>query len=90
MHKYEDHHLKELLVSKHPLALCTDDKGVFHTTLSSEYTIAANTFGLTRHELFVLSQGTLALIFADTATRAILEADWATFGASLLVNKFTT
>ena len=35
----------ELYKAKHPLALCTDDVGVFSTSLSGEYKIAASAFG---------------------------------------------
>jgi len=34
----------DLYHAKHPLILCTDDMGVFSTTLSKEYAIAAVTF----------------------------------------------
>lgn len=45
----------ELYKANHPLALCTDDSGLFSTSLSNEYRLAASTFGvlitifITRH-----------------------------------------
>ena len=36
----------DLYKAKHPLTLCTDDVGVFSTSLSSEYKIAASAFGI--------------------------------------------
>lgn len=35
----------DLYNKKHPLVLCTDDSGVFSTSLSKEYAIAAAAFG---------------------------------------------
>ncbi|KAF4379844.1 hypothetical protein G4B88_012767 [Cannabis sativa] len=35
----------ELYEEKHPLSLCTDDVGVFSTSLSGEYKLAASAFG---------------------------------------------
>jgi hypothetical protein len=36
----------DLLLAGHPVVLCTDDSGVFNTTLSKEYSIAAHAFHL--------------------------------------------
>lgn len=38
----------------HPVVLCTDDSGVFNTSLSKEFAIAAQAFQLSREELFFL------------------------------------
>lgn len=35
----------DLYSEKHPMAICTDDCGLFSTSLSHEYYIAATTFG---------------------------------------------
>jgi len=45
------------LYHKHgiPVVLCTDDKGVFSCTLSGEYSIAAESFGWTKEEMYDLS-----------------------------------
>ena len=74
---YGEHHLRELLAAQHPLALCTDDKGVFGTSLSAEYAIAAREFGLRRDQLYALSLGALDWIFADAATQSALRQRWA-------------
>ncbi|QHO06008.1 Adenosine deaminase-like protein [Arachis hypogaea] len=39
------HHFVGLYKTKHPVVLCTDDSGVFSTSLSKEYKIAADAFG---------------------------------------------
>lgn len=35
----------DLYKAQHPLVLCTDDVGVFSTSLSGEYKLAASAFG---------------------------------------------
>lgn len=53
---YNDHHFKDIFKSqKAPVILCTDDCGVFDTTLSDEYIIANNTFNLKKNDLLQLS-----------------------------------
>ncbi|KAK3926959.1 Adenosine deaminase-like protein [Frankliniella fusca] len=48
---YENHHLRHLLQLQHPFAISTDDKGVFSTSLSKEFELAAKTFNLSSLEL---------------------------------------
>jgi adenosine deaminase len=43
----EAHHFERFWAVGHPLALCTDDSGVFGTTLSREFCLASAAFGLT-------------------------------------------
>ncbi|XP_014752733.2 adenosine deaminase-like protein isoform X2 [Brachypodium distachyon] len=40
----ELHHFADLYNAKHPLSLCTDDSGLFSTSLSNEYYLVASTF----------------------------------------------
>lgn len=52
-----EHHLQDwLAIREHPICLCTDDSGVFETSLSNEYAIAASALKLSRRDLFELSQ----------------------------------
>lgn len=43
---YAGHHFKDFWGAGHPVALCTDDSGVFNTSLSAEMHLAASTFAL--------------------------------------------
>ncbi|XP_027332955.1 adenosine deaminase-like protein [Abrus precatorius] len=65
----EAHHFGHLYEAKHPLILCTDDPGVFSTSLSIEYQTAAASFGLGRKEMFELSKNAVEFIFADNAVK---------------------
>ncbi|OAD75759.1 hypothetical protein PHYBLDRAFT_154832 [Phycomyces blakesleeanus NRRL 1555(-)] len=73
---YEEHHIKDLLVEKHPFIICTDDKGVFFSQLSDEYTIAAKTFGLSKNELYEASYRTIDAIFEDETIKQNLKKIW--------------
>ena len=56
--------------------LQTDDKGVFATSLSREYAVAAETFSLTQKNLWDLSYDSINYIFADDALKAQLRTTW--------------
>uniref|UniRef100_A0A5B7A1B6 Putative adenosine/AMP deaminase family protein n=1 Tax=Davidia involucrata TaxID=16924 RepID=A0A5B7A1B6_DAVIN len=58
------HHFVDLYNAKHPMALCTDDAGVFSTSLSGEYILASSTFGLGKREMFLLARNATEFIFA--------------------------
>ncbi|KAA8515486.1 hypothetical protein F0562_018903 [Nyssa sinensis] len=59
------HHFADLYNAKHPIVLCTDDAGVFSTSLSGEYSLASSAFDLGKKEMFQLARNTTELIFAD-------------------------
>lgn len=62
---FDDHHFKDLLRNKNMVTLCTDDFGVFDTTLSKEFEIAFKTFNLEKNDLYLLSMNAIASSFAD-------------------------
>ena len=59
-----------------PPVLQTDDKGVFSTSLSEEYSIAANTFQLGKDALWDLSYNAIDYIFAGDGLKAKLREKW--------------
>lgn len=68
------HHFADLYKAKHPLVLCTDDTGVFSTSLSKEYSLAASAFGLGEREMFCLAESAIDYIFADDEVKEDLKA----------------
>ncbi|XP_034485871.1 adenosine deaminase-like protein [Drosophila innubila] len=58
------HHLKELMEADVPKVLCTDDCGVFDTTLSDEFILANETFGLTKSQCIGLTMEAIQHSFA--------------------------
>ncbi|KAI3971951.1 hypothetical protein MKX01_030152 [Papaver californicum] len=63
----------DLYKSKHPMVLCTDDTGVFSTTLSREYSLAASAFGLGKKEMFELTRSATEFVFADDGVKISLR-----------------
>ncbi|PIN21147.1 Adenine deaminase/adenosine deaminase [Handroanthus impetiginosus] len=72
------HHFADLYRSNHPLILCTDDSGIFSTSLSSEYALASSTFGLGKREMFDLAQKAIDFIFACDGVKRELKMIFAT------------
>ncbi|XP_065827088.1 adenosine deaminase-like protein isoform X3 [Oscarella lobularis] len=70
---YSEHHLKELMEIDHSFALCTDDKGVFSTSLSDEYRHALEQLGLSRQQLWKASRRSIDSTFASDDTKRHLE-----------------
>ncbi|THZ84096.1 Metallo-dependent hydrolase [Aureobasidium pullulans] len=57
------HHFGEWWRAAVPVALSTDDVGIFESSLSDEYLLAARHFGLDRKQLLELSKGAVDTIF---------------------------
>ncbi|KAG2440340.1 hypothetical protein HXX76_004445 [Chlamydomonas incerta] len=70
---YPEHHFAELYAAGHPVVLCTDDSGVFGTTLSREYAIAAAAFKLPVSALHELARRSVEYTFASEAEKAQLR-----------------
>ncbi|PIA50659.1 hypothetical protein AQUCO_01200106v1 [Aquilegia coerulea] len=68
-----NHHFADLYASKHPIVLCTDDTGIFSTSLSREYRLAASAFGLGEMELFQLGKNSIEYVFADEVVKKSLR-----------------
>ncbi|KAI5211744.1 hypothetical protein AUEXF2481DRAFT_29772 [Aureobasidium subglaciale EXF-2481] len=62
---YASHHFGEWWSAGAPIALSTDDVGIFESSLSSEYLLAAHHFNLDRKQLLELSRSACATIFGD-------------------------
>ncbi|KAF2851345.1 Metallo-dependent hydrolase [Plenodomus tracheiphilus IPT5] len=76
---YSDHHFGMWRHTKVPVALSTDDVGVFCSALSNEYYLAAQHFGLGRKEIKALSERAVDSIFSGPDEQARLRnifADW--------------
>jgi adenosine deaminase len=70
---YSDHHLGMWRHSDVPVALSTDDVGVFCSPLSEEYYLAAQHFNLSRTEVHDLCMGAVDAIFNTEAEKYRLE-----------------
>jgi len=71
---YEEHHFGALFAAGHPVSVCTDDSGVFRTTLSREYALCAVAFGLREEQLWQLAGGAVEAAFAEETVKATLRA----------------
>ncbi|XP_021934884.1 adenosine deaminase-like protein isoform X2 [Zootermopsis nevadensis] len=62
---YKKHHFIHLFTAKHPIVLATDDKGVFATSLSEEYVLAANSYDLSKEQLWKMTMSSIDYTFAS-------------------------
>ncbi|XP_043488047.1 adenosine deaminase-like protein [Polistes fuscatus] len=72
VNSYKEHHFKYLYQRKHPISICTRDKGICKTTLSEEYAIAAITFNLSKQDLLHLSKLSIIQAFASMEEKVAL------------------
>ncbi|KAK2973017.1 hypothetical protein RJ640_005560 [Escallonia rubra] len=77
------HHFADLYNSKHPILLCTDDSGVFSTSLSDEYSLASSSFGLGKAEMFQLARDAIGFIFANDVVKKELVKIFASAARNL-------
>ncbi|CAB4394543.1 adenosine deaminase-like protein-like protein [Rhizophagus irregularis] len=73
---YREHHIRDFLITGYKFCICTDDKGVFFSDLSTEYAIAASTFSLDPKSLFELSFQSIDCIFDNDETKLQLRKIW--------------
>lgn len=72
----EVHHIHDIVRHGVPFAICTDDKGVFATSLSWEYTEVARLMGWTRSDLRDIARRALDHAFLSEDERRELAARW--------------
>lgn len=76
---YSDHHFGYFYKSGHPCIICTDDKGVFNTTLSQEYEHAASAFSLSKDSLWQLTFTAIDYIFDSEKMKKELRTRWSSW-----------
>ena len=74
-----DHHVKVLHDSNLPFIICTDDKGVFNCSLSTEFDLAAKMLKLSGKEIFKISRNAIQFAFATDEEKEKLEEIWNEF-----------
>ncbi|XP_030376277.1 adenosine deaminase-like protein [Scaptodrosophila lebanonensis] len=67
---FVDHHLKRLMEAEAPTVLCTDDCGIFDTTLTKEFCVASQSLGMTDHQCIDLTMQAIKYSFATEADRS--------------------
>ncbi|XP_028562480.2 N6-Methyl-AMP deaminase isoform X1 [Podarcis muralis] len=80
----DQHHFGFWYNLGHPIVLCTDDKGVFATDLSQEYQLLADTFRLSKAQIWEISYNAINCIFASSHTKTKLKEQWHQLKASVL------
>ncbi|CAG4964957.1 unnamed protein product, partial [Parnassius apollo] len=70
---YSSHHFKYLYDANIPVILCTDDKGVFATSLSQEYRICLDTFLLDKAKIASLALNASKYIFAEDKQKLVSD-----------------
>ncbi|KAE8444885.1 hypothetical protein EG329_014133 [Mollisiaceae sp. DMI_Dod_QoI] len=71
---FGDHHFGWWRGTGCPIALSTDDVGVFGSSLSNEYSLIAEHFGLNRQEICDLARGAIDTIFGTEEEKDRLRA----------------
>lgn len=84
VNSYENHHFREFYRKDYPICLCTDDRGIFNTSLSKEYLIAADVFHLKKEEIFQLAFNAINFLFVTEEIKQSLRNDFLRRKESLL------
>lgn len=75
----DNHHFKDFHLDDHPVVLCTDDKGIFNTSLSKEYQLASQAFNLNMHDIFTLALKAVDYIFDTDDVKKDLQDKFMNF-----------
>ena len=75
---YAQHPFPEYLRLGVPVALSTDDRGMWDSTMTDEFFVAVKEFDLSWQEIKTLSRNSLQYSFTDDATKQQLLADYDT------------
>jgi adenosine deaminase CECR1 len=73
---YSQHPFPEYLRIGVPVALSTDDRGMWDSNMTDEYFVAVREFNLSWEEMTQLGRNSLKFSFLDEATKAKLLADY--------------
>jgi len=73
---YSQHPFPEYLRIGVPVALSTDDRGMWDSNLTDEYFVAVREFNLSWEEIVLLGRNSLKFSFVDEATKAKLLASY--------------
>lgn len=80
----EKHHLLALHKANHPIAICTDDTGIFATSLSRELALAASCLAANPEEVVVLARKAIDFAFAKATMKEVLHRMFDTRAQSLV------
>ncbi|EGP86108.1 unnamed protein product [Zymoseptoria tritici ST99CH_3D7] len=80
---FADHHFGEWYTRKCPIALSTDDVGIFGSPVSNEYLLAAQHFCLSQNDLVQLARRAVPSIFGDDEEKRRLHSLLDTFERKL-------
>ncbi|PSN55923.1 Adenosine deaminase-like protein [Blattella germanica] len=83
---YKEHQFHHFFSAKHPITISTDDKGVFATSLSEEYALAAKHHNLSRKQLWELSLFSIDYTFASEDEKNQLKLLYSKVKESMLQN----
>jgi adenosine deaminase len=73
---YSQHPFPEYLRIGVPVALSTDDRGMWDSNMTDEYFVAVKEFNLSWSEMVQLGRNSLKFSFVDEATKQKLLADY--------------
>lgn len=67
------HHLKDILLADAPKVLCTDDSGVFNTSLTDEFQLACDAFALSKTHCITMTMDAVQHSFATPEEKLMMK-----------------